>query len=163
SRTLGEAARDKVEGVSMRTLILTAALTGSLAIPAVAISDPAPPPGQLQTTDQTTKSTVQDAAAAPMHDLNVVRAKIPPVLLAARNASPPHPGRYAGERRAAPARVPDPLSRLPSGEVAPEGAEPAFADGCAQRGHQGLEKGQVVPGEQDAAEDFLRLHKVVQI
>ena len=70
----------------MRTLILTAALTGSLAIPAVAISDPAPPPGQLQTTDQTTKSTVQDAAAAPMHDLNVVRAKIPPVLLGATRA-----------------------------------------------------------------------------
>jgi hypothetical protein len=66
----------------MRTLILTAALLGSAAIPLLAIADPAPP-GQLQTTDEQTKSTVQDAAAAPMHDLNVIRAKIPPVLLAA--------------------------------------------------------------------------------
>jgi hypothetical protein len=66
----------------MRTLIIAAALAGSLAIPALALADPAPA-GQLQTTDEQTKSTVQDAASAPMHDLNVIRSKIPPVLLAA--------------------------------------------------------------------------------
>jgi len=66
----------------MRTLLLAGAVAGLIALPSLAASDPAPE-GQLQTTDETTKSTVQDAASAPMHDLNVIRAKIPPVLLAA--------------------------------------------------------------------------------
>lgn len=66
----------------MREILLFAVLAGSLAIPALATSQLAPG-GQLQTTDQTTKSTVGDAASAPMHDLNVMRAKIPPVLLGA--------------------------------------------------------------------------------
>jgi hypothetical protein len=66
----------------MRTLLLSALIAGSLAIPVLAVSDPAPQ-GQLQTTDDQTKSTVGDAASSPMHDLNVMRSKIPPVLLAA--------------------------------------------------------------------------------
>jgi hypothetical protein len=66
----------------MRTLLLLGIIAGSLAVPTLAASQPAPQ-GQLQTTDQTTKSTVGDAASAPMHDLNVMRSKIPPVLLAA--------------------------------------------------------------------------------
>ena len=66
----------------MRSLLLAGLIAGSLAVPTLGSADPAAP-GQLQTTDEQTKSTVQDAASAPMHDLNVLRSKIPPVLLAA--------------------------------------------------------------------------------
>ncbi|HEX7760739.1 MAG TPA: hypothetical protein VF459_14630 [Caulobacteraceae bacterium] len=66
----------------MRTLLLAALLAGSLAVPAVAAADP-PPAGQLQTPDQAGQSTIGQAASAPMHDMNLMRQKIPPVLLAA--------------------------------------------------------------------------------
>src|SRR5512143_1074054 len=66
----------------MRTHHLLALAAGALMVPAIAASDP-PPPGQLTTPDNTTKATVGDAASSPMHDLNVMRSKIPPVLLQA--------------------------------------------------------------------------------
>ena len=68
----------------MRIALILAAAAGSLLIPSLAVSQPAPQPnGPLTTTDDQTKSTVGNAASAPMHDLNVMREKIPPVLLQA--------------------------------------------------------------------------------
>ncbi|MGA0599584.1 hypothetical protein ACO2Q3_02655 [Caulobacter sp. KR2-114] len=61
---------------------LIPALIAALAVPVLALADP-PPPGQLQTPDQAGQSSVGMAAAAPMHDMNLMRQKIPPVLLAA--------------------------------------------------------------------------------
>ena len=49
--------------------------------------DPPPPPpdpaNQMKTSDQLKRESVQGAASAPLRDLNVVRAKIPEVLLQA--------------------------------------------------------------------------------
>ena len=67
----------------MRIALLLAAAAGSLLIPTLAASEPPPPAAPLTTTDQQTKSTVGNAASSPMHDLNVMREKIPPVLLQA--------------------------------------------------------------------------------
>jgi hypothetical protein len=44
---------------------------------------PQQPPGQVQTTDQINRGSVTGAVSAPMRDLNLLRAKIPPVLLEA--------------------------------------------------------------------------------
>jgi len=66
----------------MRRLLAPAALFAALVVPALASADP-PPAGQLQTPDQAGQSTVGMAASAPMHDMNLMRQKIPPVLLAA--------------------------------------------------------------------------------
>jgi hypothetical protein len=66
----------------MRNTLFAAVVAGSLAVPALAVSDPAPE-GQLQTRDEQTRASAPDAASSPMYDLNVMRAKIPPVLLAA--------------------------------------------------------------------------------
>lgn len=43
----------------------------------------APPPPQIVTPDKANNANVQNAAEGPLHDLNLVRQKIPPVLLAA--------------------------------------------------------------------------------
>ena len=66
----------------MRTNVLAAALVAALAVPAIVSADP-PPSGQLQTPDQAGQSTIGSAASAPMHDMNLMRQKIPPLLLAA--------------------------------------------------------------------------------
>ncbi|HRD27871.1 MAG TPA: hypothetical protein PLO65_06195 [Caulobacter sp.] len=42
-----------------------------------------PPPAQVQTTDQINRGSVVGAVSAPMRDLNLLRSKIPPVLLEA--------------------------------------------------------------------------------
>src|SRR5450432_1746995 len=39
--------------------------------------------GQLQNPDRSGTANVQNAAAAPLHDMNLVRQKIPPILMAA--------------------------------------------------------------------------------
>ena len=44
---------------------------------------PEPPPPQLVNPDKAGSANVQNAAEAPLHDLNLVRQKIPPILLAA--------------------------------------------------------------------------------
>ncbi|HWA61863.1 MAG TPA: hypothetical protein VG939_10840 [Caulobacteraceae bacterium] len=64
----------------MRITFLAAAVAGTLLLPGLALSDP-PPAGQLQTPESQSRSTVGDAASSPMHDLNVMRTKIPPILL----------------------------------------------------------------------------------
>ncbi len=66
----------------MRTHVLAAALAAALAVPAIVAADP-PPPGQIQTPNQASQSTMGQAAAAPMYDMNLMRQKIPPLLLAA--------------------------------------------------------------------------------
>jgi hypothetical protein len=43
----------------------------------------APAEGQLQNPDRSGTANVQNAAVAPLHDMNLVRQKIPPILLAA--------------------------------------------------------------------------------
>src|SRR5665213_1518971 len=42
-----------------------------------------PPPAELQNSDRAASANMQNAAEAPLHDLNLVRQKIPPILLAA--------------------------------------------------------------------------------
>ena len=78
-------------------LILVAALAVGVAGPAIGQTRPAkaapgqpvappPPPdsaNQLKTSDQIKRESVQGAATAPLRDLNMVRAKIPAVLLQA--------------------------------------------------------------------------------
>jgi hypothetical protein len=63
--------------------LFAAAIAGSMLIPVLAFTAEPPPPGQLQTPEESSKGTVGSAASAPMHDLNVMRTKIPPILLQA--------------------------------------------------------------------------------
>jgi hypothetical protein len=70
----------------MRALILTGVFAGLAALaPAPAwTADPAPgSQGQIQTPDRSGTANVPAAAEAPLHDLNVTRQGIPPILLAA--------------------------------------------------------------------------------
>lgn len=80
----------------MRDLILAGFLAGSLAVlgPAPVLAQsaqttpppPPPPPasnGQLQSPERAGTSNVVHAAEAPLHDLNLSRQEIPPILLRA--------------------------------------------------------------------------------
>src|SRR5690349_16555305 len=83
----------------MRTLIFITLLTTmipfhvALAAGADQVPPPPPPPpstaaasssqGQLQTPDRAGTANLSSAAQAPLHDLNLARQHIPPVLLAA--------------------------------------------------------------------------------
>lgn len=69
------------------TLALAAVL---LSVSAMAVAAPAPAPtpppaedesGKVQTSSDVSKESLQGAATAPLRDLNVLRTKIPPVLL----------------------------------------------------------------------------------
>ena len=72
----------------MRSVILSLALT-SLAASAAAQPKPAAPPPpagaapQVKTSDDIKRESLEGAATAPLRDLNVLRTKIPPVLLQA--------------------------------------------------------------------------------
>ncbi len=65
---------------SVSTAVLAASLGLAMAFPALAQSDSTAP---LQTPGAYGHSNVEHAAAAPLHDLNLTRQKIPPVLLSA--------------------------------------------------------------------------------
>jgi hypothetical protein len=80
----------------MRPLVLRGGLAAAITVSAVSIAPAQPrqaPPqaqfptspaeGQLQNPDRSGTANVQNAAAAPLHDLNLVRQRIPPILLAA--------------------------------------------------------------------------------
>jgi len=73
----------------MRTIVLAAAVAGSLAASGVgpAWAQSGPPPGQapgpLLTPDANGSANLGNAASTPMHDMNIFRQRIPPVLLAA--------------------------------------------------------------------------------
>ena len=71
----------------MRTPVLVGAVTGSVllctASPGSTQTANAPPPTQLQNPDRAGSASMENAAEAPLHDLNLVRQKIPPILLAA--------------------------------------------------------------------------------
>lgn len=88
---------DLMRSTALR-LILTAALAAGSPIAAMAqapsparkaaapLPPPPPPPdpaNQMKTSDQLKRESVQGAATAPLRDLNVVRAKIPEVLIQA--------------------------------------------------------------------------------
>ncbi len=71
----------------MHTPVLAGAIAGSILVGAgspvaAQTAQPAPPP-QLENPDRAASANVQNAAEAPLHDLNLVRQKIPPILLAA--------------------------------------------------------------------------------
>ena len=73
----------------MRTpALLPIALAVCLGVPTVVNGQPkdAPPPppsAQIRTTDQINRGSVTGAVSSPMRDLNLLRSKIPPVLLEA--------------------------------------------------------------------------------
>ena len=46
-------------------------------------------------------------------------------------------------------------------EILPEGLEPALRDRRPHGRHQGLEEGDIVPGQQDLTEDFFCFHKMM--
>lgn len=64
----------------MRSLVLLA-----VAVPVLAAcaSKSEPPPQKIQTTSEANKDGITGAAQAPLRDMNLVRTKIPPVLLEA--------------------------------------------------------------------------------
>jgi len=64
----------------MRSLLLTAV---ALPLLAACASGSEPPPQKIQTTSDANKDGLSGAAAAPLRDMNVLRTKIPPVLLEA--------------------------------------------------------------------------------
>ncbi len=64
----------------MRRLVLLALVVPSLAACA---SRSEPPPQKIQTTSDANKEGITGAAQAPLRDMNLVRTKIPPVLLEA--------------------------------------------------------------------------------
>ncbi|MDO9471940.1 MAG: hypothetical protein Q7J28_02715 [Caulobacter sp.] len=62
----------------MRTLLTALAC---LSLTACASLGSSPPPGRVQTTDQVNRGSVTGAVSAPARDLNMLRTKIPQVLL----------------------------------------------------------------------------------
>lgn len=65
----------------MRSLLLLAVVLPLLA--ACASRSEPPPPAKIQTTSEANKDGLSGAAAAPLRDMNLLRTKIPPVLLEA--------------------------------------------------------------------------------
>ncbi len=63
------------------------ALAAAFSLTNAAVAQPPPPPGagqgELQTPDRNNTASVPNAVVAPLHDLNITRQPIPPVLLAA--------------------------------------------------------------------------------
>ena len=58
-------------------------LTCTLMLLGACATGPVPAPGRVQTTDQANRESLAGAATAPLRDINVIRTKIPPVLLEA--------------------------------------------------------------------------------
>jgi len=69
----------------MRSLILIGVLAGLAVAAAPAVADPPSPgsQGEIQTPDRSGSANVVSAAEAPLHDLNITRQGIPPILLSA--------------------------------------------------------------------------------
>jgi hypothetical protein len=70
----------------MRFSIIGALIAGALNLapgPAPAADPPPDSQGQIQTPDRSGTASIPAAAAAPLHDLNITRQGIPPILLAA--------------------------------------------------------------------------------
>jgi len=66
---------------------IASAVAAAFSLTTAAIAQPPPPPaagqGELQTPDRNNTASVPNAVVAPLHDLNITRQPIPPVLLAA--------------------------------------------------------------------------------
>jgi len=71
----------------MRQILPTSLILGVIAFsPAMAVaqrSPPPPPQGEIQMPDRAGTANLTTAAEAPLHDLNIARQGIPPILLAA--------------------------------------------------------------------------------
>ncbi len=67
----------------MRTWTLPTALAALMAAPLCLAAATPPPQGQIQTPDRAGAADVPSAAQAPLHDLNLTRQGIPPILLSA--------------------------------------------------------------------------------
>ncbi len=65
----------------MRSSSCLSLVLALLTLTACATTRPSPPPSQVQTTAQANRENLQGAVQAPLRDLNMVRTKIPPVLL----------------------------------------------------------------------------------
>jgi hypothetical protein len=79
----------------MRTILLVLAASGLAAGCATGRSDGSP---QVETTSEANRANVAGAMSAPLRDVNVVRTKVPPVLLEAiadPYGRPPDPGKCA--------------------------------------------------------------------
>lgn len=63
--------------------LLPLAVVVCAAMPGLAAGQQTPPSGQVRTTQDINKGSVSGAITAPARDLNLLRAKIPPVLLEA--------------------------------------------------------------------------------
>ncbi|WP_269716468.1 hypothetical protein [Caulobacter sp. NIBR2454] len=61
----------------MRTVLLLIAL----AVPSLAVAQPPKDESRIKTTPEANSESLQGAAQSPLRDLNVVRTKIPPILL----------------------------------------------------------------------------------
>ena len=70
---------------ALASLVLVFCLGATRAVGGQQQPPPPPPqqPAQVQTTDQMNRGSVVGAVSAPMRDLNLLRSKIPPVLLEA--------------------------------------------------------------------------------
>src|SRR3954470_4931204 len=64
----------------MRSLVV---LTLAIPLLAACASKSEPPPQKIQSTSDANKDGIAGAAQAPLRDMNLVRTKIPPVLLQA--------------------------------------------------------------------------------
>ena len=81
----------RVLGVSLAVMLAVLAGTATAATPPPkkpVVAEPAPPPppmpkAQLKTSDQVKRESVEGAATSPLRDLNVMRTRIPDVLLMA--------------------------------------------------------------------------------
>lgn len=76
----------RVPGVPLSIALLLACGTAAAAPAPAKAPPPAPPasmPDPVRTSDQLKRESVEGAAMTPLRDLNVVRSKVPPVLLAA--------------------------------------------------------------------------------
>ncbi len=65
----------------LRAMRIVPIVLSSLALAACASTKP--PPGRIQTTEQINRGSITGAVSAPARDLNLLRTKIPPVLLRA--------------------------------------------------------------------------------
>ncbi len=79
----------------MRSIGMILACASLASLPPAALADPPPPAsqGQIQTPDRSGTADIPSVAEAPLHDLNITRQAIPPILLAAitNPYAPPHP------------------------------------------------------------------------
>lgn len=73
---------ERFDRISLHVMRVLPVVLLSLVVAACATKPP-PPPGRVQTTEQVNRSGLVGAVSSPIRDLNLLRTKIPPVLLEA--------------------------------------------------------------------------------